>query len=169
MSNKNSKQQNRENNHSFWETMADKFSDLVVSCVEPIAKAFVSVAIIVATAFGMTSTAIFAENRYLPFVILGVATVAFIFTWRNNSRSQTKENNQHIKDLQKQVDQLTTQLEDYNERIGNIEMLETFENRLASKEVEKRHSNLQSKIPLSDSDMKEMDDTSSPPPSPIKS
>jgi hypothetical protein len=138
----------------FWERIFGKFSELVISCIEPVLKTVSTFGIITAATFGL----IFADDiRYLPISIVVGSTLAIIFLWRSGNRTLFTKSQRDIVRLKAEIEGLREELASYDKRIGNIEFLDSFEEKLARREVENREktsmgaskesSDLQSAIP----------------------
>ena len=150
------------------ERVVAQFAELTISCVEPLLKTITTFGILVAATLGVS----FGQNvAFLPYLAVIGGTLAIVLLWRSNNRSMVQKDHKEIQHLKKKMAQLHRLLEDYDERLGNVEMLESFEERLARKEVS-NNSILSSRLPhketLSPSPA-ETDDTPPPMPGPHQS
>ena len=117
-----------------WERFMDKLAEMAVACIDPVLKTVTTFAILIASIFALIFS---AQVPYLPHLIVIGVVFAIVGLWRSGNRVMMKEDHNEILRLKEELKDLHNELSEYDERIGNIEVLESFEDRLAQKELEK--------------------------------
>ena len=86
-----------------------------------------------------------------PIVAVVLMSLILFFMWSNSGTSEQSElSEQEIDKLKKEIEALKQTLADHEKRLENTEIIESFENRLARKELEKKDQELHSKPILTD-------------------
>lgn len=151
----NPQQQQRQQRYSFWDSIINRFSTLSLSVIEIILKTILTFAILLCTVIGVSIAAFIEVIYYLPLSFVVAATLCLIFIWKNTNRALASENLESLKTMQKRLNQLYKISQDQEKRLKNIEIVESFEDRLARQQLDREDSNLNeklaSKVPLQDS------------------